>query len=265
MKKIKTAVIMAGGAGSRRYPITKFIDKAMLPIGNRPTIDYVIEECVSSHITNLVIVIASDDSLIRKYYGDGFQVEQMYPGLGIYGRICCQYVVQDIERYGYGTAPALACVQSLVGDEHFVVLPADGFIYAPEQPALRQLIEAYNNSTAYTGGLLAGLVMKPADIKQFSLIEIDQDANLTALIEKPTSVDESINPLMANVSYYVLSKAIFEKLDQIPSHGNEKYLTDAVVALSASDSVKVIAVDGEYMDSGRVESWIAANRLILDL
>src|SRR6266496_2165272 len=252
-----TAVILAGGKGSRRLPIARVIDKAMLPLRNRPAIDYVVEQCAAAGVDRIVCVINGHDSLIKEYYQGRIDIAEFYPWLHRTGHIAMDYVLGNQRLYGYGTAAGLATVESVVSDDHFIVTVADGFIYAPDRILYQGLLEAYT-ATKDAGGALAGLAMPPTEVMKYSLVTEDADHHLVQLYEKLTYPPDQ-ERYLGNVSCYVLSRHIFTYLRNLPVHDDEIFLTDAVVELARHYPVAVVAVDGEYLDSGSVESWVQAN------
>lgn len=260
---VKTAIIMAAGNGSRRMPLTRAIDKAMIPIGNRPTIDYVVEQCAEADIERIVFVVSSPDTLIKRYYEDGLEIADEYPWLNKTGRISTEYVVQDMEAYGYGSGSAVACAQASLADEDaFAVLAADGFIYGSDKPVVKTLIEAYE-SDGNVAGSVAGFEVSDAEVKYYSLIKHTDDMLMTDLIEKPDI--QPVGKLVpANVSYYVLSRDVFDIITHLAAHNGEYYLTDAVLGLAQQKGIKVAPIQGLFLDSGRVEPWLEANKHIVD-
>lgn len=258
MRDVTTAIILAAGRGSRRLPITRTVDKAMLPMGNRPTVDYVVEECVKAGVRRLVFVVSSQDTLIKKYYGDSFMLEHEYAWLQLSEEVLCEYIVQD-DALGYGTAAALKAVEKYVDDEQFIVMPADGFIYS-DFPVMSQLVESYkSDSRSY--GVLAGLLVSASDASLYSTISYDHHKNLTNLVEKPQNLDGAKN-YSANVSYYILHRSIFDVLRTTHEVNGEFYLTDAIVALAKNAPVKVVPIEGTYLDSGQLRAWVNANNIL---
>lgn len=250
---ITTAVVLAAGRGTRRLPATRVLDKAMLPIGNRPVVDYVIEQCAMAGIRRIVMVVNSAGGLISQHYGKTVDIATEYPQLGIHGAIAMEYVVQPAG--GYGTASAVACVEAIVHDDRFVVIPADAFIYNPTQPALGRIIDAIHTSDVR--GAVGGLVLDGGEVSKYSVIT-KENGHLTGLIEKPQGLDVNAR-YEANMSYYVLPQEIFDAIRSLTPTNNEYYLTDAVVAVAMKSPIVVVPVEGEYLDSGQLDSWVRAN------
>lgn len=256
MVEISTAVILAAGKGSRRLPITRVIDKAMLPVGNRPIIDYVVEQCLAGGVGKLVFVVNSLESLICKYYGSHIDLAKEFAWLGLQGQVPVEYVVQDQSTLGYGTASALqAAKQALTGEEHFIVVAGDGFIYSPNTHIFADMRAA---ASPDSGGSIAGVIMPGLDIQKYSLIQETPKHALVEIIEKPQDFDPGASG-MANLSYYILHKSIFDIFTQLELKNNEYYITDAITILSKDRAVYVCPVDGEYLDSGQLDKWVAAN------
>lgn len=257
----KTAVILAAGRGSRRLPITRVIDKAMLPLGNRPTIDYVVEQIVSVGITKIIFIVTNSNSLIKEFYGQTINSKDHYPWLKIDSLVSCEYLLQPINDEYYGTAAALNSTSNHINhNECFLVLPADGFIYNGG-PILDKLIKSYLNSSK-SHSALVGLSCNSDEIQHYSSISASKDNLLISLIEKPTKIDKS-KRYLANISYYIFEWPIFEYIEQTQPVSNEYRLTDTLNILAKDTNILVLPADGEYLDSGQLKTWQKANDIII--
>jgi UTP--glucose-1-phosphate uridylyltransferase len=257
MDTIETAVILTAGNGTRRLPITRVIEKVMLPVGNRPTVDYAVEQCLAAGIRRLVFIVSRDDSQVRQYYGDTIDVAAEYPWLEQAGTIKVMYVVQRPE-YGYGSGSGLKSArEALASVARFVVIAGDAFLACQTNPVAGLLAGCGDAE-----GALVGLEVPASDVRHYGILTA-RGGYLRDLQEKPESLAKGQLPL-ANVSYYVLSQAIFGLLDEVRQTGGEYYLTDAVLALAVRQKVAVVPVVGRYLDSGQVDKWLAANQYVLD-
>lgn len=260
MAQVQTAVILAAGKGSRRLPITRVIDKAMLPVGNRPIIDYVVEQCLAGGARRIIFIVNDLDSLICKYYGSNIDLAKEFDSLGEHGNASVEYVVQDQSKLGYGTASALqAASKLLASEEYFIVAAGDGFIYSPNTHIFSDMSKML---AANSGGSIAGVIMPGLDIQKYSLIKENNEKVLEEIVEKPQDFDPNKSG-MANLSYYILHNSIFDIFEKLELKNNEYYLTDAVTILSSEKPVYVCPVQGEYLDSGQLDKWVAANQHIL--
>ena len=258
---VSTAVLLAAGRGSRRFPITKVIDKAMMPIGNRPVIDYVVEQCVEAGIKKLVFVVSTDDSLIKKYYGEAVVIEEEYPWLGKTGSVSCVYVTQVVDESHYGTGAAVEAVKDAVGDGAFITLAADGFIYGAKDSIIKEMINLYSDNDDIST-VITGLMVTADDAKSYATIDYAGDEKLARLNEKPTDLEDG-KSYPCNVSYYLFSQDIFARIEALEPVKGEYLITDAINALAIENKVGVIPVEGHYMDSGQLTAWVHANHMIL--
>jgi UTP-glucose-1-phosphate uridylyltransferase len=256
MDTIDTAVILTAGNGTRRLPITRVIEKAMLPVGNRPTADYAVEQCVAAGVTRIVFVVSSEESQVQQYYGDAIDVAVEYPWLEQTGDVEVMYVAQRSE-YGYGSGSGLRSARDvLAGVPRFIVIAGDAFLACASNPVAGLLA-----GCGTTAGALVGLEVPESDVRHYGILTV-HDGCLADLQEKPERLAEGQLPL-ANVSYYVLPEAIFRLLDEVKQTGGEYYLTDAVLALASREKVAVVSLEGEYLDSGQVDKWLVANQYVL--
>lgn len=260
MNHIDTAVILAAGQGTRRMPITRVVDKVMLPIGNRPTVDYIVEQCAQADIERVVFVISPNQTLLRKYYGNRLDIAQEYPWLGKNTSLHIEYAVQDPAEYGYGTAAAvMSARKQLGGNVQFLAIAGDAFFYSPEINPLSLLLQAQQDGVE---AALLGLEVPMAETKQFGIVTADNQDQLVGLVEKPASLPNGTLPL-ANISYYALSSSIFPAIEAIERTNGEFYITDALLEVATQAQVRVVPTQGQYLDSGQLEKWVAANQLIL--
>ena len=253
------AVILAAGRGTRRLPITRVIDKVMMPIVNRPVVDYVIEQAVRVGVREIVLVVSSQDTLIKKYYDDKLRLETEYPWLELEGEVTFEYLVQEASGR-YGTAAALDVTRPAIGNEPFLVLMADGFIYNRAENPIDILMSGREKYGADMG--LVGLRLLGERAEKVSTIELKDGNYLHALHEKPVGLEPS-QLYLTNISNYLLTADIFEVIDDLPSSNGEYYLTDAVEIYAKNNKVFVAPVDGEFCDSGNPTDWYRANQLFL--
>lgn len=258
-KPIK-AVILAAGRGTRRLPVVRVIDKAMLPIVNRPVIDYVVEQAVRAGVREIAVVVSDENTLIKRYYGDKIVIEHEYPWLNIEREVTFVYPVQEASDR-YGTGVALDAARTFVEHEDsFLVLMADGFVYNDGLNPLNLLIEGCDKYRAPAG--LLGLRLFGERAQKVSTIDLKDGAYLHALREKPEGLEPS-QLYLTNISNYLLNPEIFTVLANLPAHNNEYYLTDAVELYARDHKVFVAPVDGEFCDAGNPQDWHKANNLFL--
>lgn len=265
---ITKAIIPVAGWGSRRLPITKAIDKSMLPIGNRPLVDYVVQDCIKAGITDIYFVVGEDASQLQQYYGRNQKLEDYLERVGkddyiqmvapIEG-VNFHYTVQPADG-GYGTAvPVALVVQEFNINEPVVVVMGDDFIFNKDDSSeIARLLKAANG-----GAAMLGVSVNPNQVSRYGVIEKDTDNNFVQIVEKP-SVDEAPSDLI-NVSKYVMTPALLELIVKYTQtdRNDEYYITDPINEyVKSGGKIKVAAARGEYLDGGSLEGWLHANRVV---
>ncbi len=262
MKKIRKAVIPAAGFGTRFLPQTKAMPKEMLPIVDKPVIQYVVEEAVASGIEDIIIVTGSLKRAIEDHFDK--PNAELIANLEMGKK---QKLLEETERisemanfiyvrqkgpYGNGT-PVLAA-EPTIENEPFAVLWGDEFIYS-KPPRLQQMIEVYEK---YGGIVISGVrIDKKEDLKRYGIADLeavpgeDKVFKIKAIIEKPEPDEAPSN--LATHGAYILPPEIFEALRKVePGKGGEIWLIDAINMLE-KQGVPVYAVEienGRYYDTG---------------
>ncbi len=274
-KKITKAVIPAAGFGTRFLPQTKAMPKEMLPIVDKPVIQYVVEEVVKSGISDVVIVTGSNKRAIEDHFDapDEDLTKNLLQGnkLALLEEVkrisdMANFIyVRQKGPYGNGT-PVLAA-EPIIEDEPFAVLWGDEFIYA-KPPRLKQMIDVYEK---YGGVVISGVrIEKKEDLKRYGIARLEHvEGNVSKIIEiveKPEPQDAPSN--IATHGAYILPPEIFGALrKQTPGKGGEIWLTDAINHLRA-DGVPIYAVEienGKYYDTGnKLEYMKTAVELALE-
>lgn len=266
---VTKAIIPVAGWGTRRLPITKTIEKCMLPIGNRPLVDYVVQDCLKAGITELIFVVGEDSTQLEDYYRTNIKLNDYLERNGKQDKLAMVAPLEGVSlhfvpqsSYGkYGTAVPVALAAEYVEDgESVVVLMGDDFIYNSDGSSeVKRLIEATPEGSC---GLLAARV--PMDqVSKYGVIETDNDGNYRRIVDQPTP-EEAPSDLI-NISKYLLTKQVIDKAANLPpAHNGEYQLPDAVNDfVSEGGQVKVVAAEGEYLDGGSVEGWLHANNVVL--
>lgn len=256
---VDTAVILAAGKGNRRLPITRAIEKAMIPIGNRPTIDYIVEQCCGAGIKRIIFIVNSHDSQIKKYYGASINSVAEYPHLAVENHMTCEYVVQGSDSYG--TAAALLAAEPLLERcEQFAVLVADSFIHAPSANPVRTMVTALQSSAC--SGVVAGLLLPGDQAKKYGIIKATKRGKLVSLVEKPDNLKDD-GVYVTYLTYTILSPPIFAAIASTPlSDTGELYLPWAINTYARTNHVQVQPTTGRYIDSGELKAWLAAQDIV---
>ena len=265
--RVRKAVLPAAGFGTRFLPATKAIPKEMIPLVDRPIIQYAVEEAVASGIEQIIIVIASGRSAVEEHFDSA-------PGLESWleerGDIEMLRVVRRISEIGpiafvhqkeqLGLGHAVLMAKELVGDEPFAVLLSDDVMLNPGgKPVTEQLIEQYH---AHRGSMIALQRVPREDVDRYGIVvPLHQEGRLVEiddLVEKP-SVDDAPSDLGV-LGRYILSPRIFDKLETTQrGAGGEIQLTDAIRALSAEQPVFGYQFEGVRHDAGTRLGWLKAN------
>lgn len=266
---ITKAIIPVAGWGTRRLPITKTIEKCMLPIGNRPVVDYVVQDCIKAGITDIYFVISEQSTQLRDYYRTNIDLsdylkrnhkDDLLP-LIVPPKIRMHYFVQS--SYGkYGTAvPVSLVVPEVAEGESVVVLMGDDFIYRRDgQSEVARLIEAAGEKSA-----MLGVNVPNEELSKYGVIRTNPDSNFDGIVEKPAPDQAPSN--MINVSKYVFDYKALKTIEsyvasETPS--GEYFITDPINQyVSNGGQMTVVQAEGEYLDSGTVENWLKANQIVI--
>ena len=262
-RKIRTAVIPAAGLGTRFLPATKAQPKEMLPIVDKPCIQYIIEEAIDSGIEDILIITGRNKRAIEDHFDRAVELELTLKAQGKYdllglvqelSRVTIHYVRQKEPK---GLGHAVLCAKHFVGDEPFAVLLGDDIMDA-EVPVLKQLMDVYEDC----GGSVLGVqevprekvssygVVKPVPVK-------DHLWRAEDLVEKP-SLSEAPSRL-AVLGRYIITPEIFEILEKTePGRGGEIQLTDALKKLAEREPVFAYEFEGRRYDSGDKQGFLEA-------
>jgi UTP--glucose-1-phosphate uridylyltransferase len=261
-KKVKKAIIPAAGWGTRFLPATKAQPKEMLPIVDKPSIQYIVEEAVASGIEDIIIVTGKNKRAIEDHFDRNIELEMVLREKGeldlidliedISNLVDIHYVRQKEAR---GLGHAVYCARKFIGDEPFAVLLGDDMIDA-RIPCLRQMLDVYEE---HPGVVLAVQQVERADVKKYGIIKPVQAGPQTGcdsrlmrvedLVEKPLPENSPSN--YAVIGRYIITPEIFEILGEIPpGAGGEIQLTDALRELARSQTIYAYQFEGVRYDVG---------------
>ena len=255
--KVTKAVIPAAGLGTRVLPATKAMPKEMLPIVDKPAIQYIVEEAVRSGITDILIITNRGKGLIEDHFDRAPELEAALSSRGktdVYNeivdisRLAKIYFVRQKETKGLGHA--INCARDFVGHEPFAVLYGDDVIMG-EDPACGQLIRAYEE---FGLGVLGIKEVPRADISKYSSLKVDHIRDnlfkCTDMVEKPQTEDKVLS-LYSILGRCVLPPEIFDILDRTqPGAGGEIQLTDAMCELARTSGMTGVDFTGKRYDMG---------------
>ncbi len=256
-QKIRKAVFPAAGLGTRFLPATKSSPKEMLPLVDKPLIQYSVEEAVASGIESILIITGRDKSAIENHFDISFELEQVLKERGKTEMFELVRNVAELAKITYmrqkqalGLGHAILQAKDFAGDEPFAVLLADD-VMDSETPALRQLIDVYEK---YDAPVLATMQVAGEAISRFGVIEADEvEPNIfkiKSIVEKPKFEDAPSN--MAVIGRYIFKPELFGAIEQInPGAGGEYQVADAMrILLDEGKPFYAVKLDGVRHDAG---------------
>ena len=267
---VKQAVIPVAGLGTRFLPATKVVPKEMLPIVDKPTLQYVVEEAFASGIEHVVLIQGRGKGAIEDHFDTSYELEDT---LEKRGKAAEAEMLRKISRLGHissvrqrvalGLGHAVLSARAVIGDEPFAVLLGDDLYRtaSDQRPGIGQLMDAF----AETGLGQVALMTVPKDqIHKYGAAEGTSEGahrfRISALVEKPPKGTEKTDK--AIVGRYVLPPDIWSILEATkPGKGGEIQLTDALEVLRARQGLMGVIVDGRRVDAGDKLGWLEANLL----
>ncbi|MFK9090628.1 UTP--glucose-1-phosphate uridylyltransferase GalU [Bacillus salipaludis] len=264
--KIRKAIIPAAGLGTRFLPATKAIPKEMIPLVDKPTIQYIIEEAVASGIEEIIIITGRGKRSIEDHFDKTYELEDM---LFRKNKLVDLEKVQQIsnlvqiyyvrQREPNGLGDAILCAKNLVGDEPFAVMLGDDVVLS-DVPCLKQLIDVFEY---YNSSVVAIQNVPEQDVSKYGIIKpkgamIDPDIyTIESFIEKP--MQEEAPSTLAVMGRYILKPEIFPILERLPiGQGNELQLTDAINELNKQQAVLAYNFEGIRYDIGDKIGYLKA-------
>lgn len=260
-KKVRKAVFPAAGLGTRFLPATKAQPKEMLPLVDKPIIQYGVEEALNSGIDNIIIVTGRGKAAIEDHFDTSFELEHSLEMKGKTHELELVRHISDLIRVSYirqkealGLGHAVGVARELVADEPFAVVLADDVIHGAE-PCLKQLLRIYDY---FGGAVLAVMEVPPERISAYGVVKAqpiefrggsDRLFRVEDLVEKPSPEDAPSN--LAIIGRYILPAEIFAAIDDTGrGSGNEYQLTDGIRTLMKSKPVYAYRFDGTRYDAG---------------
>lgn len=276
MQKITKAIIPVAGWGTRRLPITKIIEKSMLPVGNRPLVDYSVQELIKAGITDIYMVISNvEPCQVQEFYRDNLALNDYLVERGKADRLALaktlpdhvkiHYTTQD-PAGRYGTAvPIALVVEEYNLDEPVLVFMGDDFVWNPDgESAAESLIHSLQSENDESA--ILGVEIPREKVDKYGVLSV-QDGKLVDVVEKP-SVEEAPSN-MINVSKYIMSRDLLRRVvNYVKSHDfgplDQEYLvTDPIDEyIKEGGIMRVAPTTGEYLDGGSVEGWVHANNVV---
>ena len=261
---VRKAIIPAAGLGTRFLPATKAQPKEMLPIVDKPTLQYIIEEAVNSGIEEILIITGRNKSSIENHFDRSVELELELENKGKDELLKQVREISDMVNIYYirqkepkGLGHAVLCAKSFIGNEPFAVLLGDDIVHA-EKPCLRQMIEAYNE---YKTSILGVQEVACEDVSKYGIVDgkhiEDRVYKVKGLVEKPAVGEAPSN--VAILGRYIINPAIFEILERTePGKGGEIQLTDALKELATKEAMYAYNFEGRRYDVGDKQGFLEA-------
>ena len=256
-KRIRKAIIPAAGLGTRFLPATKAQPKEMLPIVDKPTLQYIIEECVASGIEEILIITGRNKKSIEDHFDRSVELEMELEKSGKEEMLKMVREISDMVNIHFirqkeprGLGHAILCAKTFVGNEPFAVLLGDDVVYNDNKPCLKQLIDCYEE---YKTSVLGVQTVEPQDVNKYGIVGglhiEDRVYKVKNLIEKPAVEEAPSN--VAILGRYIITPKIFEILENTkPGKGNEIQLTDALLELIKHEAMYAYDFEGRRYDVG---------------
>lgn len=266
MMKVSKAIFPVAGLGTRFLPATKANPKEMLPIVDKPLIQYAVEEAVAAGITELIFVTNSSKRAIEDHFDSNFELEVTLQERGkqelldivrgiLPEGVSCAYIRQKSPQ---GLGHAVLCAKQLVMNEPFAVLLADDLIDGGQEPCLQQMINRFHEQQA---SIIAVEKIASSETKKYGIVDVGgvqkELASVKNIIEKPDPAQAPSN--LGVVGRYILTPAIFTLLEQThKGSGGEIQLTDAIAKLLKQESVWAYQFTGKRYDCGSKLGYLEA-------
>lgn len=272
---ITKAIIPVAGWGTRRLPITKIIEKSMLPVGNRPLVDYSVQELINAGIKDIYMVISNTEPCqVQEYYKDNLALNQYLTERGKEDRlklaktlpddVKIHYTVQNPSGK-YGTAVPIAMViEEYNIDEPVIVFMGDDILWNPNGPSSAEILSSVIKNRSESA--ILGMQVPKQDIPKFGVIDIKND-KMTGIVEKP-KIEEAPSDIIS-LGRYVLSPKLTQEIVKYVHENNfgakdqEFMITDPIdTYIKRGGVMKVALGQGEFLDGGSLEGWLHANNVV---
>ena len=272
---ITKAIIPVAGWGTRRLPITKIIEKSMLPVGNRPLVDYSVQDLIRAGVKDIYMVISNvEPCQVQEFYKDNLALNQYLIDRGKEDRlklaktlpddVTIHYTIQD-PASKYGTAVPIAMVVKEYNiNEPVLVFMGDDFIWNPNgESASEALIKSVKNDSE---SAILGVEIDNSKVEKYGVLS-EKDGKLVGVVEKPKPEEAPSN--LINVSKYILAPELLQRIvDYVDSHDfgpldQEYMITDPIDDyIKNGGTMRIATTKGEYLDGGSVEGWLHANNVV---
>lgn len=265
-QKIRKAIIPVAGYGTRFLPATKAMPKEMLPVVDKPVIQYIVEEAVASGIEDIILVTGASKRAVEDHFDYNLELQNW---LQKQGKKEAKKEIEEIanmanfiyirQKGPYGNGTPILNAREIIGNEPFAVIWGDDMFVGDKKPRLKQLIEVYEK---YTDPVLTAFKVSKEDTKKYGILDaVNIDKNIyevKSIVEKPGP--EKAPSTLASLGGYILTPDIFDILENTKlGKDGELWLVDAIFALSKKRPIYACEVKGNYYDVGSKFGWLKAN------
>ena len=264
MKKIRKAVFPVAGLGTRFLPVTKASPKEMLPVVDKPLIQYAVEEAIEAGIEEMIFITSGAKRAIEDHFDRNFELENMLREKQKHHELMqIQQLLPKNIKVAYirqaeplGLGHAVSCARHLIGDEAFAVLLADDLMFHEGLRCLAQMIDLYHQKQV--DGVLAIQKINRSDVNQYGIVSVDSHFRTCTIVEKPSPEKAPTN--LAIAGRYILPATIFSYLENAnPGISNEIQLTDAIAKLLPNHHIFSHIFSGYRYDCGSKIGYAQAN------
>jgi len=265
MQKVRKAVIPVAGFGTRFLPATKAQPKEMLPVVDKPTIQYIVEAAVKSGITEIIIVTSGNKRAVEDHFDRSPELEKWLQKVGKTAQLKQLRVIPRLANFiyirqkgGYGNGTPILNAEPLIGDEPFGVFWGDEF-FTGKTPWIRQMIKVYEK---YQDPVLALTEVAKEEVGRYGIIdgpEVEPNVyQIKRIIEKPAP--HKTKSCLAGIGGYILTPEIFKILKNTKKgKDGELWLVDAIAKLLKQRSGYGVKIEGKLYDAGTIFGWLKAN------
>jgi UTP--glucose-1-phosphate uridylyltransferase len=269
--KIKKAIITAAGYGTRFFPVTKAVQKEMLPLLSKPIIDYLVDDCIKAGVEEIIFVVNENNDQIRQYYSEDQRLLRYLTKMGkmdkyqkisdLHTKAKFTFLTQQ-ESDVYGTAvPVMLAKDHVINEEAFLVLMGDDFFINEDGSSeVARMIEVFTQSKA--DGMITCIQVPHEEVHKYGIAEFKEEGGyryLTSQLEKPQPHEVTSN--IVTISKYIFKPSIYKYFsNQKPDErSGEMYLTTTYSAMAQKEKVLLYEPQGKYIDSGDPAIWLNAN------
>ena len=272
--KIRKAIVTAAGFGTRMFPITKSVQKEMMPILERPIIDYIVNDCVAAGIEEIIFIVSQHDHSVEHYYSEQTYIldylkklnksEKYAPIANLHTKCKFTFEVQG-DDLPYGTAVPVMLAEPHVKDEEaFLILMGDDFFYHEDGGSeIKAMLETFEKSGAE--GLITAIKVAPELVCKYGIATYKEENGnkyLLDQVEKPEPGE--VDSDLATISKYIFTPAIFKYFEgqQLDTKSGELYFTYTYRAMAKEHNVVLHEAQGKYLDCGYLLGWLQANLIM---